>query len=36
MYDRMQELTEKDLNLIHSSAMEILGTVGIRFKEDEA
>ncbi len=36
MYDRMQELTESELNLIHNSAMEILSTVGIRFKEDEA
>ena len=36
MYDRMQELSRKDLELIHDSAMEILGTVGIRFKEDEA
>lgn len=36
MFDRMQELSEQDLNLIHNSAMEILQTVGIRFKEDEA
>jgi trimethylamine--corrinoid protein Co-methyltransferase len=36
MYDRMQELTKADLNLIHSAAMEILASVGIRFKEDEA
>lgn len=36
MYDRMQELTEADLELIHSSSMEILSSVGIRFKEEEA
>ncbi len=36
MYDRMYELTEKDCTLIHNSAMEILGSAGIRFKEDEA
>lgn len=36
MYDRMQELSRKELELIHDSAMEILGSVGIRFKEDEA
>jgi trimethylamine---corrinoid protein Co-methyltransferase len=36
MYDRIQELTKTDLELIHSSSMEILSSVGIRFKEDEA
>ncbi len=36
MYDRMQELSKKELELIHGSAMEILGSVGVRFKEDEA
>ncbi|MFW5747694.1 MAG: trimethylamine methyltransferase family protein, partial [bacterium] len=36
MYDRMQELSREELELIHGSAMEILGSVGVRFKEDEA
>lgn len=36
MYDKMQELSDEELNLIHRSAMEILGDVGVRFKEDEA
>lgn len=36
MYDRMQTLTEVQMQLIHDSAMEILGSTGVAFNEEEA
>jgi trimethylamine--corrinoid protein Co-methyltransferase len=36
MYDRMQTLDEAQMQLIHDSAMEILGRTGVAFNEDEA
>ncbi|AOY58299.1 MULTISPECIES: trimethylamine methyltransferase family protein [Desulfococcus] len=36
MYDRMQTLTQDQMTRIHDAAMDILGTTGIAFNEDEA
>ena len=36
MYDRMQTLTQEQMTRIHDAAMELLGTTGIAFNEDEA
>ncbi len=36
MYDRMQTLTDTEMQLIHDSAMEILGSTGVAFNEAEA
>jgi trimethylamine--corrinoid protein Co-methyltransferase len=36
MYDRMQTLTQAQMQLIHDSAMEILGNIGVVFNEEEA
>ncbi|MEJ2642665.1 MAG: trimethylamine methyltransferase family protein [Desulfosarcinaceae bacterium] len=36
MYDRMQTLTQAQMQLIHDSAMEILGSTGVAFNESEA
>jgi trimethylamine---corrinoid protein Co-methyltransferase len=36
MYDRMQTLTQAQMQLIHDSAMEILGGTGVAFNETEA
>ena len=36
MYDRMQTLTEEQMTRIHDAAMDLLGTTGIAFNEDEA
>ena len=36
MYDRMQTLTQEQMNKIHGAAMEILQTTGIAFNEEEA
>lgn len=36
MYDRMQTLTDVQMQLIHDSAMEILGSTGVAFNEEEA
>jgi len=36
MYDRMQTLTQKQMTRIHEAAMDLLGTTGIAFNEDEA
>jgi trimethylamine---corrinoid protein Co-methyltransferase len=36
MFDRMQTLTEGELNLIHTASMEILSTTGVAFNEPDA
>ncbi len=36
MFDRMGTLSEKELNRLHSATIEILGDVGIAFREPEA
>jgi len=36
MVDRMQTLTEKDLNWIHDASMEVLSNTGVAFNEGEA
>ncbi|WP_373500989.1 trimethylamine methyltransferase family protein [Desulfococcus sp.] len=36
MYDRMQTLTQEEMTRIHDAAMDLLGTTGIAFNEDEA
>ena len=36
MYDRMQTLSDAQMQLIHDSAMEVLGTTGVAFNEEEA
>lgn len=36
MYDRMQTLDDAQMQSIHDSAMEILGSTGVAFNEDEA
>jgi trimethylamine--corrinoid protein Co-methyltransferase len=36
MYDRMQTLTQEEMTRIHDAAMDLLGSTGIAFNEDEA
>ena len=36
MYDRMQTLTTEDMDKIHAAAMDLLGSTGIAFNEEEA
>lgn len=36
MYNRMQTLTQAEIQLIHDSAKEILGSTGVAFNESEA
>ncbi len=36
MYDRMQTLSQEDIQLIHDSTMDLLGSTGVAFNEEEA
>ena len=36
MYDRMQILTEKELDAIHKASMKILGEIGVIFNDEES
>lgn len=36
MYDRMQTISQKELNLLHGSTMDLLGTTGVAFNDDQA
>ena len=36
MYDRMQELSNQDMENIHAASMDLLKTTGVAFNDEEA